>query len=100
MRPIDADALIERIKYSFHPNERVSIETVTGCFLDETGCAPTIDAESVQHGHWNDAEIIGVDQPTVRCSICGIRFCDLINNHRFMYKYCPHCGAKMDEVSE
>lgn len=47
MRLIDADALIERLKYSFHSNERVSIETVTGCFLDETGCAPTVDAVEV-----------------------------------------------------
>ena len=57
MRLIDADALIERLKYSFRSNERVSMETVTGCFLDETGCAPTIDAV-----------------PVVRCWECKHRY--------------------------
>lgn len=60
----------------------------------------TVDAEPVVHGHWIDAEVCGIDMPTVRCSVCSIRFCDLINNHRYMYRYCPHCGAKMDEVNE
>ena len=43
MRLIDADALIERIQYSFHNHERVRIDTVTGTFLSEY-CSPTIDA--------------------------------------------------------
>lgn len=43
MRLIDADALIEKIKYSFYPDERVCIDTITGCFLDEAG-SPTVDA--------------------------------------------------------
>lgn len=49
MRPVDADALVTRLKHTFRPDEMVSIETVTGCFLDETGCAPTLDVVSVAH---------------------------------------------------
>lgn len=86
MRLIDADALVERIKYSFHPYERVSIETITGCFLDETGCSPTIDATPVVYGHWTDDD---------NCSMCGFHITQKTRH------YCPSCGAKMmDEVSE
>ena len=42
MRLIDADALIERIKYSNHEYERVRIDTVTGCLLTDS-VSPTID---------------------------------------------------------
>lgn len=42
MRLIDADALIERIKYSNHEYERVRIDTVTGCLLTDF-VSPTID---------------------------------------------------------
>ena len=34
----------------------------------------------------------------VRCSKCEIYFCDLVNNHHYMYHYCPHCGADMRGV--
>ena len=42
MRLIDADALIEKIKYSSHEYERVRIDAVTGCFLTDF-ISPTID---------------------------------------------------------
>lgn len=42
MRLIDADALIERIKYQSHEYERVRIDTVTGCLLTDF-VSPTID---------------------------------------------------------
>lgn len=42
MRLIDADALIERIKYSSHEYERVRIDTITGCLLTDS-VSPTID---------------------------------------------------------
>ena len=30
--------------------------------------------------------------PVVQCSECRITFCDIINNHHYMYRYCPFCG--------
>lgn len=42
MRLIDADALIEKIKYSSHDYEKVRIDTVTGCLLADS-VSPTID---------------------------------------------------------
>jgi uncharacterized protein (UPF0212 family) len=55
--------------------------------------APTIDAEPVRHGRWIPTELsrtigmfIGVE-----CSLCSF---EKIGHG---YKYCPSCGAKMDE---
>ena len=56
--------------------------------------------EPVKHGKWIDiTKIRWVNEtnvPVVMCTECGIRFCDLINNHHYMYHYCPNCGARMD----
>lgn len=63
--------------------------------------APEEDVAPVVHGRWDDCHFVKVDCPksgfpTVKCSNCEIAFCDLINNHHFMYHYCPNCGARMD----
>ena len=53
---------------------------------------PTEDP--VKHGHWiaHGKSIIGI--PVERCSECAEWSCG------FNQKYCPKCGAKMDEVSK
>lgn len=49
--------------------------------------APTIEAEPVRHGHWITTGFL-----TARCSVCDVEV------HELEYgKYCPYCGAKMDE---
>lgn len=52
---------------------------------------PTVDAEPVKHGHWY------VDGGCAYCSNCKNNFKKQIMNHA---KYCPICGAKMDEVED
>lgn len=60
------------------------------------------DVVEVKHGRWIDKPCIkkfnNTNIPVVECTKCGISFCDIINNHRYMYRYCPNCGAKMDGV--
>ena len=53
--------------------------------------------EEVKHGHWINKGF----EPT-RCSVCGITV-DAINGIPWAiksFKYCPNCGAKMDEVED
>lgn len=93
MRLIDADALIERIKYSFDEDETVNIGTVTETFLDKV-CSPTVDAISNVHAHWNK-----FGNNIWECSNC----CETIPVRRYMEEhmfYCNCCGAKMDGVVE
>ena len=52
---------------------------------------PTADVEPVRHGWWetiyNDRGHYGFE----KCSTCGDEYGSLT------YRYCPNCGAKMDE---
>ena len=56
-----------------------------------------VDAEPVRHGRWGTYHITGYDglHPTytVPCSACAYEAI-------FTYRYCPHCGARMDGEEE
>jgi len=59
--------------------------------------APTVDAEPVKHGHWisHDYDFAPAES-TQECSVCHEEQpIYMVDNN-----YCPHCGAKMDEVIE
>lgn len=57
---------------------------------------PTIEAEPVKHGTWWHYE------GTLTCSVCHTEIyddiMDLLGDD--VPRYCPDCGAKMDEVKE
>jgi len=62
---------------------------------------PSADVVEVVHAYWREGAFLKVGglvkcYPSVICSDCGITFYDIINNHNYMYRYCPNCGAKMD----
>lgn len=60
------------------------------------GSAPTIEAEPIKHGTWWHYE------GTLTCSVCHTEIyddiMDLLGDD--VPRYCPDCGAKMDEVEE
>lgn len=111
MRLIDADDLEKRFGYLatvgndlVHKvtEEEKGVRTAFRLSKYETHVAPTIDTGSLRtHGKWYDKTPIiwhGISNiPVVQCSECEITFCDIINNHHYMYRYCPHCGARMDK---
>ena len=71
------------------------------CLMNENRAIDTsADVATVRHGRWVDKPLIKsfkhTNIPVVECSECGIDFCDIINNHYFMYRFCPNCGARMD----
>lgn len=98
-RLIDADALEEG---KFHGTENW---TPIECASWQWGWNDAIDAimsnaptvDPVKHGHW-----VNKGFEPLRCSVCGITV-DAINGIPWAIKsfnYCPHCGAKMDEVED
>ena len=99
MKLIDADALYDIVIDSIKPmttNEAIILQDFVALLED----APTVDAEPVKHGHWNEAK-----DGTLWCSVCistGPYDEDswgyVLNAPH--YDYCPNCGAKMDEVEE
>ena len=92
MRLIDADALI----YSFCENPSYSaamFSKIKGLIK----AAPTIEAEPVKHGRWDerniyictsDGEPVACIGREYKCSECG-------RTENKQEPYC-HCGAKMD----
>lgn len=98
MRLIDADAIdlamfidTEALKNEAIANYQVGWNDAVDAIMD---CAPTVEPK---HGHW----IKNGFEP-VRCSVCGITV-DAINGIPWAivsFRYCPYCGAKMDEVED
>lgn len=92
MRLIDADALLKEM--------RVSGKAAYMVVQD----APTIEAEPVQHGRWEECDWVEFDghNECVRypkkgriCTNCRNVFKkEFIDDRRV--RHCPHCGAKMD----
>lgn len=100
MKLIDPDALKEAFSFA----DTIEAHTAylrLGVVLSTIDESPTIEAEPVRQGKW-------LPHPTERdydvCSACGTG--TLKRTHGYqdggfwdaeeVYKYCPHCGAKME----
>lgn len=92
MKLIDRDALKVAVDNGWQPDMMVS---EIWDIIDEQ---PTVDAEPVRHGQWLLPEVCYED---IECSACHAYMPLPISfDYRPTYKYCPMCGAKMDEVSK
>ena len=89
MRLINADTVLTFQTYDEQYEEwhevRLTIEEALDKFSNE-GCPNAVDP--VKHGHWTR------DKDGYFCSVCGLYF------QYSDSKYCPHCGARMDEVED
>lgn len=88
MRLIDADALKQEIREAI--KHLRNYQGVAVC-LKALNDAPTIEAEPVRHGYWEES-------PTGNknfnyCSVCEGAIQKYDNE---TFAYCPHCGARMD----
>ena len=97
MRLIDADAI---------PESTTAISTDGRLFVawSEIVKAPTIEAEPVRHGRWEECDWVEYDghgecvhHPNEGCVCTNCRNAfkkEFVLNPRV--NFCPHCGAKMD----
>lgn len=116
MRLIDADSLVQYLASrkcecvddvgkSWNYGIDTAIRVVGQCI--------TIDAEPVRHGHWGDATLLksnfmfrnGLHATQRQCTHCHrysvqLYDCPEIIPKMYQYRFCPHCGAKMDEEVE
>lgn len=92
MRLIDANELTELVHWDYGkpPFSRKKV-------LNMIDMARTIDAVPVRHGKWIHEVRYTIDSlhsyQQYRCSECGMTY---ITNT----KYCPDCGARMDDVED
>lgn len=76
-RYIDA----EKIKYTEYINGDVTVSK------DLVEKIPTADVQDIKHAQWyDDPRLPKIVRGCSNCGGCGY----------FHYKFCPHCGAKMD----
>ena len=88
----------EALKNQIAKNKLMAREPAAKRILAMIDDMPAADVAPVVHGHW--------DKPTKpfpywdwKCSVCGCeeyRQRDSHGHYRIM-KYCPNCGAKMDD---
>lgn len=104
-RLIDADELekeLEKMTQDFLDDKTIQGSFCAGVtveMLEEVRKAPTIDAVPVVHGRWIFINV--TDDSSVRkdkCFNCGYILTSY--NYNMPTRYCPDCGAKMDEVIE
>ena len=101
MRLIDADALMMPINASWRD---------AGLHSEDYGKikrwiknAPTIEAEPVKHGRWEEKTVSNcrIDEwQSARCSVCGRYHTTPYLYYFTDYKYCPTCGTPMDLEGE
>lgn len=103
-RLIGADALMKRM--CERCNEAMEDQPCepSECFVREIiASIPTIEAEPVRHGRWEECDYVKYDghgecihypKAALRCSCCCNAF-----KKELLWKrnYCPNCGARMDE---
>ena len=96
MRLIDAERLRALIVAMYEPFPNICNVNVILTAIDN---APTIEAEPVRHGRWND-------KPDEYSGTCIIRHCSECGWSVFKgnplydfghWNYCPNCGAYMRE---
>lgn len=67
--------------------------------LNDVMAIQTVDVESVRHGEWLEPERDGSytydKRAYAKCSVCGC-----VEFLGYRHKYCPNCGAKMEEDDE
>lgn len=89
MRLIDADRMIKEITSGIH-----GVGLANAVVL--LNSAPTVEAKSVRRGTWTPLCPLGrvLDEDDCVCSACGWQETYV---GATIYKYCPICGADMQE---
>lgn len=94
MRLINADTLLQKVEEAYkYEDRRGQLGHALRCIKE----APTIEAEPVKHGRWTPSKSRGLPTNRFVCSECsGLT---QVSTYRYhcMCKYCPTCGARMDE---
>lgn len=110
MRLIDADDVIETIShylgkalYASYPNDKMpefDKGMIDGYARARSIVFETPTVDPVKHGRWIEQEQGDWRfSKEFRCSECG-KYRLVTNPAGWEWNFCPHCGAKMDEVEE
>ena len=89
--------LCEVQKHGFTPPEQI---VNLGLLLQYIDNAPTIEAKPVVHAHWvTDFDFDPEEEQELYFYFCSKCKKELFGDKED-FKYCPYCGAQMDEVAD
>lgn len=87
----------EEAKFRFttaFPQLGISVEKAVYQAIDDV---PPADVAPVVHAHWIDTEDAGDMAQCSACNECYDCTEEMFGAFAMFYRYCPSCGAKMDE---
>ena len=90
MRLIDADKMRENLEWCKSQSGRYN-DIYWDDVIERLDVQPTIDAVLVKHGMWEYIPSDGKFRAILICSKCK----KCVGEYD-RYKFCPHCGARMD----
>jgi len=103
MRLIDGDRLEDVIEdecFNYISDSDFNVGIQNGLLIarDFVQEAPTIDAELVRYSKW---DAVDEDDFHYRCFSCGFNaYGNTMEVMDGTFRYCPHCGARMEGVDE
>ena len=91
MRLIDADSIHYTRVLS---QQGLNMELTAKVVIDDM---PTIDAAPVKHGYWKYYSEKRFTVPISCRIVCSNCLTSMVRVSGENFKFCPHCGARMDE---
>ena len=97
MRMIDGDKLAKDLELLAKHEDGFRQSVILGV-VHTVKAQPTVDAAEVVHGRWKEwyppmHTILTGEEMLYLCSACDAKYPDAEG-----YRYCPRCGAMMDEL--
>ena len=101
MRLIDADSLMKalngvEVEWYMDDHGVIGDTYDTSTVVDIIAAQPTIEAEPVKHGWWEEKFFTNDRQRVCSVCHCTARQPSYDKGETALFNYCPNCGAKMD----
>lgn len=96
-RYVDAEKELAEMKFAWYPQDMDTTNAI-GMYENFLKNAPSADVAPVVHAHWEITKLTA--KWIFVCSHCRYVWYESYEGEDIAWKYCPDCGALMDERKE
>lgn len=102
---IEREALMKVLKFRIKGQNRIydTANMILSLVEDYVNATPTADVVEVRRGEWSNTDWSGVAiNGYMVCTQCNVMIpkCEYNRYYLSYSRYCPNCGAKMDEKGD